>query len=81
MSYMDTHAAFAPAGGIQELNFDEIEEVGGSVGRILNGVSIVQLARDAVSWWVRASGTPDAVERARKFEEITGDNIYSGAGR
>ena len=29
MSYMDTHAAFAPAGGIQELSFDEIEEVGG----------------------------------------------------
>jgi len=29
MSYMDTHAAFAPAGGIQELSFDEVEEVGG----------------------------------------------------
>lgn len=29
MSYIDTHAAFAPAGGIQELSFDEIEEVGG----------------------------------------------------
>jgi hypothetical protein len=29
MSYMNTHAAFAPAGGIQELSFDEIEEVGG----------------------------------------------------
>jgi hypothetical protein len=26
---MDTHAAFAPAGGIQELSFDEIDEVAG----------------------------------------------------
>ena len=31
MSYMDTHAAFAPAGGIQVLSFDEIEEVGGGL--------------------------------------------------
>ena len=30
MSYMDTHAAFAPAGGIQGLSFDEIEAVGGA---------------------------------------------------
>ena len=29
MSYMNTHAAFAPAGGIQELSFDEIDLVGG----------------------------------------------------
>ena len=29
MSYMDTHAAFAPAGGIQELSFDEIDMVSG----------------------------------------------------
>ncbi len=29
MSYMNTHAAFAPAGGIQELSFDEIDEVAG----------------------------------------------------
>ncbi len=29
VSYMDTHAAFAPAGGIQELSFDEIEVVSG----------------------------------------------------
>ena len=32
MSYMNTHAAFATAGGIQELSFDEIEEVGGGLG-------------------------------------------------
>jgi hypothetical protein len=30
MSYMDTHAAFAPASGFRELSFDEIEEVGGA---------------------------------------------------
>jgi len=27
---MDTHAAFAPAGGIQELSFDEIDQVDGA---------------------------------------------------
>jgi hypothetical protein len=32
MSYMNTHAAFAPAGGIQELSFDEVRFVSGSVG-------------------------------------------------
>ena len=42
MSYMNTHAAFAPAGGIQELSFDEIEEVGGGPGwAIVAGVVIV----------------------------------------
>ena len=30
MSYMNTHAAFATAGGIQELSFDEIDAVGGA---------------------------------------------------
>jgi hypothetical protein len=35
MSYMDTNAAFAPAGGIQELSFDEIEEVGGGPGPLV----------------------------------------------
>ena len=29
MSYMNTHAAFAPASGIQELSFDEIDLVEG----------------------------------------------------
>jgi hypothetical protein len=29
MSYMDAPAAFAPAGGIQELSFDEIDVVNG----------------------------------------------------
>ncbi len=30
MSYMGTHAAFAAAGGIQELSFDEIGMINGS---------------------------------------------------
>lgn len=29
MSYMDQNVAFAPAGGIQDLCFDEIDQVGG----------------------------------------------------
>ena len=32
MSYMNTHAAFATAGGIQELSFDEIAHVGAGKG-------------------------------------------------
>ena len=31
MSYMNTHAAFAPAGGIQELSFDEVDLVDGAI--------------------------------------------------
>ena len=34
MSYMDTPAAFAPAGGIQELSFDEIDAVDGARQRL-----------------------------------------------
>ena len=33
MSYMDHNAAFAPAGGIQELSFDEIAYVGAGAGK------------------------------------------------
>ena len=42
MSYMD-HAEFAPNGGIQELNFNEIDEVSGGlapVGAYLIGKAI-----------------------------------------
>ena len=35
MSYMNTHAAFAPAGGIQELSFDEIDLVGGGIAPLV----------------------------------------------
>jgi hypothetical protein len=31
MSYVDNNAAFAPAGEIQELAFDEIEQVNGAI--------------------------------------------------
>ncbi|MFN3620205.1 hypothetical protein [Sphingorhabdus sp.] len=37
MSYMENNAAFAPAGGIQELSFDEIEQVEGA-GWVTRGV-------------------------------------------
>jgi len=39
MSYMNTHAAFAPAGGIQELSFDEIDQVDGGLPMVV-GVAI-----------------------------------------
>ena len=31
MSYLDPNVAFAPAGGMQELSFDEIEQVNGGL--------------------------------------------------
>ncbi|MFN3620204.1 hypothetical protein [Sphingorhabdus sp.] len=39
MSYMENNAAFAPAGGIQELSFDEIDLVGGA-GRNLTATEV-----------------------------------------
>lgn len=41
MSYMDHNAAFAPAGGIQELSFDEVGEVDGGIVPIVAAVLIV----------------------------------------
>lgn len=46
MSNMDTHAAFAPAGGIQELSFDEIEALNGAgffdwISRVTEGYRII----------------------------------------
>ena len=39
MSYMNHNAVFAPVGGIQELNFDEIDQVGGAwVANAVGGV-------------------------------------------
>jgi hypothetical protein len=50
MSYMNTHAAFAPAGGIQELSFDEIDQVdGGGV----NWTAVGKFAGRAVGVGVR----------------------------
>ena len=50
---MDTHAAFAPAGRIQELSFDEIEEVGGGPAGCLVAVVIVGalLIAGAIGYW------------------------------
>jgi hypothetical protein len=46
MSYMN-QAAFAPAGGLQELSIGEIEEVGGGVPMVL-GVAIALYGPAAV---------------------------------
>lgn len=47
MSYMDAHAAFAPAGGIQELSFDEISHVDG-------GARAAALVIRVIDWVGRA---------------------------
>ncbi len=49
MSYMGSHAAFAPAGGIQELSFDEIEEVGGGPGPLVPLAVVAVAAAKACS--------------------------------
>lgn len=44
MSYMDHNASFAPVGGIQELSFDEVEQVdGGWIGAAVVVVAVVVL--------------------------------------
>ena len=59
MSYMNTHAAFAPAGGIQELNFDEIDLVGGARG--LGSVSSDAVFGAGVAIIICGVGNPAAV--------------------
>ena len=50
MSYMDQNVAFVPAGGIQDLCFDEIDQVGGgnrgdaTAGGAVNGASAASAA-------------------------------------
>lgn len=46
MSYVDHKADFAPAGGIQELSFDEIEEVAGGIWPYLAVAGAVWLASE-----------------------------------
>jgi hypothetical protein len=68
MSYMDTHAAFAPAGGIQELSFDELFMVDG--GKVtLRGFG------DAVGRGVVFGGIAGGVAGA-----IFGPGALGGAG-
>jgi hypothetical protein len=51
MSYRGHDAAFEHAGGIQELNFDEIEEVNGGRFRVIMKV---------ISWVLGAELTSDS---------------------
>jgi hypothetical protein len=51
MSCMDTQAALAPAGGIQELSFEEIEQVNG--GRLRTIIKVI-------SWVLGADLTSDS---------------------
>jgi len=64
MSYMNTHAAFAPAGGIQELSFDEIGVINGSgfwegVGEMLDNP------------WTTVGKFMDTLNRARHNDGFT----------
>lgn len=51
MSYKGHNAALEPAGGIQELNFDEIEQVNGGRLRVIMKV---------ISWVLGAELTSDS---------------------
>lgn len=54
---MDTNAAFAPAGEIQELSFDEIEQVNGGRLRVILKV---------ISWVLGSELTADTPEGAKE---------------
>lgn len=41
MSYMNHNAAFAPADGIQELSFDEVEQVDGALAPVAVAIVVV----------------------------------------
>ena len=65
MSYMDTHAAFAPAGGIQELSFNEINEVGGGLWQL------VPVIIGAIAGSVTAKSTDDC--RTKTVTKVKGN--------
>ena len=56
MSHTERKTAFEPAGGIQELRFDEIEQVNGGRLRIIIKV---------ISWVLGADLTSDSPQRER----------------
>lgn len=49
MSYMDHNAAFAPAGGIQELSFDDIGAVDGGIIPIVVAYYSIGIAATALA--------------------------------
>ena len=66
MSYMNDHAQFSPAGGIQELTFDEIDEVGGGPGPlvILAAVAAGYVVVNAVAGFIDgASGNESQTKK------------------
>lgn len=66
MSFMDHDAAFAPAGGIQELSFDEIDQVGGGA----RAVTIVIKFIDWVGRLQAAQAIVDAVSELDSTEIV-----------
>lgn len=59
MSYMDHNDAFAPAGGIQELSFDEIEEVSGGFAPIV--AAAIAIARAAAPTVAACRASPQCM--------------------
>lgn len=49
MSYMDRNFAFAPAGGVQELSFDELVQVDGGVIPIVVAYYSIAIASTALA--------------------------------
>ncbi|GEM_PF-1156869 len=73
MSYMD-QTAFAPAGGIQELNFDEVEMVEGSgwISWIIRGVR--ELSKNkSVRQFATAAGIIDNANLCGDTEQACDD--------
>ena len=84
MSYMDHNTAFAPAGGIQELSFDEINEVSGSA---VPAVVAACAASAPCAAGVAAVGTAIVttvvalISSATPTDDCTTRNTYDGKGR
>jgi len=66
MSYMDHNTAFAPAGGIQEMSFQEVDQVGGGALPAL-----VVLGAKLVGYGIAAAaGTATGVAIAKAASEL-----------
>ena len=84
MSYMDTHAAFAPAGGIQELSFDEIEEVGGGIVPFLPAIGAFLSSPAGIATIASAGAIATAAiayVTSTRSDDCTTINKYDSKGR
>ena len=69
MSYMDHNDAFVPAGEIQELSFEEIEQINGGILPVL---AVVVPVVTAIIGYVAAKSTDDCTTVTREWTNKDG---------